>query len=278
MIVCDLHIHTCYSHGKDTPADMYAAALERGLALVGFSEHSPRPHGFDYTREYREHLTRHLPDYEREVLALKAAPREGVNGICNVLYGMEMDWLDGQEEFTRAACKARDFDYLLGSVHFIGHWGFDDGAGSWEGLSQEECEAHYTAYFAAWETMARSGLFSTAAHPDLVKIFSVGQFHVWLDKPQSRTILRRALLVLKEAGMSMEISSAGLRKPCAEIYPAPQIMTMAAELELPVSFASDAHRGEDVAGDFLRLAAYARSFGFSRHVFFEKGRMRKLDF
>ena len=278
MISCDLHVHTCYSHGRDTPAAMYAAALERGLTLVGFAEHSPRPPGFDYTREYREHLTRHLPDYEREVLALKAAPREGVNGLCNVLYGMEMDWLDGQETFMPAACRARDFDYILGSVHFIGRWGFDDGAEPWEGLSQEECEALYTAYFAAWEAMLRSGCFSIAAHPDLVKIFSVDRFHVWLDKPQSQAVLRRALSALGEAGMSMEISSAGLRKPCAEIYPAPRIMAIAAELNLPVSFASDAHRAEDVAGDFARLAAYARSFGFAGHVFFEKGNMRELRF
>ncbi|MDR3319769.1 MAG: histidinol-phosphatase [Desulfovibrio sp.] len=277
MIACDLHTHTCYSHGEDKPAAMYAAALDSGLTLIGFSEHSPRPQCVDYIREYREYLKRHLQDYDREVLALKAAPMEGPNGLCNVLYGMEMDWLDGQEEFTRAACRARDFDYLLGSVHFIGRWGFDDGTGPWEGLSQEECEAHYTAYFSAWEDMLSSGLFSTAAHPDLIKIFSVEQFHVWLDKPQSLVMLRRALTILKETGMSMEISSAGLRKPCAEIYPAPQIMTIAAELGLPVSFASDAHRVEDVAADFTRLAAYARSFGFSKHVFFEKGRVTELD-
>jgi histidinol-phosphatase (PHP family) len=257
---------------------MYEAALARGLTLVGFSEHSPRPPGFDYTHEYREHLTRHLPDYEREVLALKAAPRQGSNGTCSVLYGMEMDWLDGQEEFTREACKAHDFDYLLGSVHFVGHWGFDDGREAWEGLSQEECEAHYVAYFTAWEAMLRSGLFSIAAHPDLIKIFSIGQFRVWLDKPSSRVMLRRSLLALKQAGMSMEISSAGLRKACKEIYPAPQIMSLAAELGLSVSFASDAHRTDDVAGDFIRLAAYTRSFGFTRHVYFEKGRVRELVF
>jgi histidinol-phosphatase (PHP family) len=55
-------------------------------------------------------------------------------------------------------------------------------------------------------------------------------------------------------------------------------MSIAAELNLPVSFASDAHRAEDVAGDFVRLAAYARSFGFAGHVFFEKGHMRELGF
>ena len=276
MITVDLHTHTKYSHGANTPAEMYASALDKGLTLLGFSEHSPRPLGFDYLHEYREQLTRHLPDYAREVLALKAAPREGAHGPCRVLFGMEMDWLDGQEDYTRAACKAYDFDYLLGSVHFLGRWGFDDGVKPWKNASQEECESRYTAYFTAWEAMIRSGLFNIAAHPDLIKIFSVEQFHIWLAKAESTAQIRRCLTALRDAGMAMEISSAGLRKACREIYPAPPIMALAAELDLPVSFASDAHGVDDVAYGFPRLASYAGAFGFREHVFFDKGRMTTL--
>lgn len=276
MITIDLHTHTKYSHGANSPAEMYASALDKGLTLLGFSEHSPRPLGFDYLHEYREQLTRHLPDYAREVLALKAAPREGGHGPCRVLFGMEMDWLDGQEDYTRAACTAYDFDYLLGSVHFLGRWGFDDGVEPWKSASQEECESRYTAYFTAWEAMIRSGLFNIAAHPDLIKIFSVEQFHIWLAKAESTAQIRRCLTALRDAGMAMEISSAGLRKACREIYPAPPIMALAAELGLPVSFASDAHGVDDVAHGFARLASYAKAFGFREHVFFDKGRMTTL--
>ncbi|GHU95849.1 histidinol-phosphatase [Deltaproteobacteria bacterium] len=278
MITSDLHTHTCCSHGRDTPAAMYEAALAKGLLLLGFSEHSPRPYGFDYLHEYREHLTRSLPDYERDVLELKAASKEGANGVCRVLYGMEMDWLDGRTSYTSAACRACDFDYLLGSVHFIGRWGFDDGALTWAGFSQEECEARYHAYFTAWEAMIVSRLFNIAAHPDLIKIFSVEQFHIWLAKADSRETIYNALTALRDAGMSMEISSAGLRKPCREIYPAPLFMSLAAELALPVSFASDAHNADDIAFSFDRLASYARGFGFSQHAVFEKGRMTLLPF
>ena len=276
MITVDLHTHTKYSHGANSPAEMYASALDKGLTLLGFSEHSPRPLGFDYLHEYREQLTRHLPDYAREVLALKAAPREGGHGPCRVLFGMEMDWLDGQEDYTRAACTAYDFDYLLGSVHFLGRWGFDDGVEPWKSASQEECESRYTAYFTAWEAMIRSGLFNIAAHPALIKIFSVEQFHIWLAKAESTAHIRRCLTALRDAGMAMEISSAGLRKACREIYPAPPIMALAAELGLPVSFASDAHGVDDVAHGFARLASYAKAFGFREHVFFDKGRMTTL--
>ena len=278
MITVDLHTHTKYSHGANSPAEMYASALDKGLTLLGFSEHSPRPLGFDYLHEYREQLTRHLPDYAREVLALKAVPREGGHGPCRVLFGMEMDWLDGQEDYTRAACTAYDFDYLLGSVHFLGRWGFDDGAEPWKNASQEECESRYTAYFTAWEAMIRSGLFNIAAHPDLIKIFSVEQFHIWLAKAESAAQIRRCLTALRDAGMAMEISSAGLRKLCKEIYPCPAIMEMARELELPITFGSDAHCTSTVAWGFDQLEEYARRFGYTHSVWFRKGVMHQRPF
>ena len=278
MITVDLHTHTKYSHGANTPAEMYASALDKGLTLLGFSEHSPRPLGFDYLHEYREQLTRRLPDYAREVLALKAAPREGGHGPCRVLFGMEMDWLEGQQDYTRAACTAYDFDYLLGSVHFLGRWGFDDGAEPWKNASQEECENRYAAYFTAWEAMIRSGLFNIAAHPDLIKIFSVEQFHIWLAKAESTAQIRRCLTALRDAGMAMEISSAGLRKACREIYPAPPVMRLAAELGVNISFGSDAHATADVAFGFDQLAAYARSFGYAQSVIFVGRKPRFLPF
>ncbi|MBO6171059.1 MAG: histidinol-phosphatase [Desulfovibrio sp.] len=267
MILADMHTHTKYSHGADAPEAMYAAAVSRGLEYMAFTEHSPRPQGFDYTHEYREELTRRLPDYVREVRTLRDS-----NGPCKAIFGMEMDWLDGQEEYVRAACAAYDFDVLLGSVHFLGAWGFDDGAEPWKGLSQEECERQYQAYFEAWERMICSGLFQVASHPDLIKIFSVEQFHIWLAKPESRALVLRGLTALRDKGMCMEISSAGLRKPCREIYPAPPVMVMAARLGLPVTFASDAHCTDDVAFGFARLASYAEAFGFREYTVVSRGR------
>ncbi|MDE7065343.1 MAG: histidinol-phosphatase, partial [Desulfovibrionaceae bacterium] len=72
-------------------------------------------------------------------------------------------------------------------------------------------------------------------------------------------------------GMAMEISSAGLRKACREIYPGPVIMGLAADLGVPVTFGSDAHNVDDVAYGFDQLAAYARSFGYDKSVWFRKG-------
>ena len=266
MITADIHIHTAYSHGKNSPEEMLNGAIEKGLDLIGFSEHSPRPNGYDYSHEYREKLSAHLEDYLREVSELKTN-----NLGCKVLLGMEMDWLPNEQDFIKAACARADFDYFLGSVHFLDTWGFDDSAEVWSEASQSQCEKLYRQYFSIWENMLASGLFQVAAHPDLIKIFSVDRFHIWLEKAAARSQISHCLNILRKMGMSMEISSAGLRKPCAEIYPCPDIMRIAAAVGVPVSFASDAHMAGDIAFAFPTLAAYARSFGFGEYVYFDHG-------
>lgn len=276
MISADLHLHTCYSHGSNTPFEMAVAASRAGLALAGFTEHSPRPAGYNYTREYREQLTRFLPRYVKEILELKAAAKS--NGKCKILLGLEMDWLDGQESFISQSIHAYAYDYIIGSVHFLDHWGFDDGSGPWMDASQEQCEVWYEEYFRTWKNMLASGFFQIAAHPDLIKIFSRDQFHIWLNKRDSRELIRACLVTLRGHGMAMEVSSAGLRKVCKEIYPARPIMQMARELDIPISFASDAHCMNDVARDFNILADYAKEFGYTSHWIYDNGKKYELQF
>jgi histidinol-phosphatase (PHP family) len=258
MITADLHTHTRCSHGHSTVREMFAAGRERGIELHGFSEHSPRPEGYDYPREYRTQLLREYPDYVREVLELK----EQYPG--QVLLGMETDWMEAETGFIRHAIRAYDFDYLIGSVHFLGTWGFDFAAGDWEHLAFDRRAAHYESYFHALARMAASRLFHIAAHPDLIKIFSIATFRQWLTRHDGLDLVRESLVAVRDAGMSMEISSAGLRKPCGEIYPGPEIMRLAADLRVPVVFGSDAHQAADMGFAFDELARYAASFGIER--------------
>ncbi|MCL1985848.1 MAG: histidinol-phosphatase, partial [Betaproteobacteria bacterium] len=251
MITADLHTHTRYSHGKSGAREMFAAGRQRGITLHGFSEHSPRPDGYDYPSEYRTRLARAYPDYVREVLELKE------QHPAQILFGMEMDWMEAETNFIRQAVSAYDFDYLIGSVHFVGTWGYDYDAADWKNLSFEQRAAHYERYFRILAGMAASRLFNIAAHPDLIKIFSIDTFRQWLTRHDALDLVRESLVAIRDAGMSMEISSAGLRKPCKEIYPGPEIMRLAADLRVPVVFGSDAHQPADMAFAFDELARYA---------------------
>lgn len=279
MIQADLHMHTCFSHGVNAPLEMYLAAKKRNLKLIGFTEHSPRPEGYNYTNEYRERLSQFFPEYINQVTNLKkhqALSRDADN--CQVLLGLEVDWLNNELEFIEKTVNSYEYDYIIGSVHFLDKWGFDDNPEDWKNLSQEECENIYEKYFKEWNNMLKSKLFNIAAHPDLIKIFSVEKFHIWLLKPESHKIINDAIITLRDSGMSMEISSAGLRKPCKEIYPNPLICEMAFKLNTPISFASDAHNVYDVGFGFEQLADYARSFGYTSSVIFNNHKITQEDF
>ncbi|MEI3478323.1 MAG: hypothetical protein V8Q84_03525 [Bilophila sp.] len=96
--------------------------------------------------------------------------------------------------------------------------------------------------------------------------------------PESLELVAEALKALRDNGVAMEISSAGLRKPCKEIYPGPEIMGLAADIGVKISFGSDAHCANTPAYGFDQLEAYARSYGFRSNVVFENRKPQEMDF
>ncbi len=272
MITADLHNHTLYSHGLDTPKVMWESAKAKGIELFGFTEHSPRPQNYTYTNEYREKLTKYFPQYVKEVQELKIAHPD------QVLLGIEMDWMEKEQDFIKTALAAYDFDYNIGSVHFLENWGYDDNPNGWQSVRTTERFEHYSNYFKTVAEMAKSGLFNIVGHLDLIKIYSIETFNEWVKDKNSQNLIAEALDEVKKADMAMEISSAGLRKLCKEIYPGPIIMGLAKDLNVPISFGSDAHNKNDVAADFDKLEQYAKSYGYTHSVWFNKGSMFERGF
>ena len=194
-----------------------------------------RPEVYSYPVEYREHLRQNFVCYASEVMQLRA-----LSGSPKVLLGMELDWFPSERPFMEAAVAAYPFDYIIGGIHFLGSWGFDFTQDDWK-ISPQQCYTRYENYFRTLADMARSGLVDIAAHPDIIKLYSVDVFHQWLAMPESLALISEALTAIRDNGLVMEISSAGLRKPCNEIYPHPAIMKLASDLGVKISFGSDAH-------------------------------------
>ncbi len=273
MIQADLHNHTNHSHGRDSVTAMYEAAVAKGLAYYGFSEHSARPLGYDYSpeTEYREHLAATFGDYVAGVQALQEQSTQSPHSKTRVLLGLELDWLPAENAFLQKAVKAAPFDYIIGGIHFLRTWPFDATSKDWDSMDTDACHAAYTNYFITCKALAQSGLVNILAHPDIIKIFSRPIFEAWLTKSDSLDLIRDALVAVRDNGLVMEISSAGLRKPCAEIYPGPAIMRIASDCRVPIVFGSDAHCTEHVGYAFDTLAQYAASFGYTQsHIIIDK--------
>lgn len=270
----DLHTHTAHSHGKDTVEAMAAAAFAKGLETLGFSEHSPRPEEYAYPVDYQSRLAAAYPAYVAEVLAAK----EFYKGRMDILLGLEMDYLPAEDAFVKASVAAYPYDYVIGSVHFQGLWGFDFAAADWEALPEVSHADIFTRYYQDQKRMAETGLFHIAGHCDLIKLFCKPAFDLWMTTRDAQTTVRETLAAMKANGMAMEVSSAALRKGLGEPYPGPALMRIARELDLPIVFNSDAHAVADVAFGLEELAAYAHGFGYSGSVSFRGGAMRARSF
>lgn len=253
----DLHNHTMLcNHATGTVAEYVEAAIASQTEYFGFSDHAP----MHYDPAYRMTFDQ-MDLYE---LWIREA-QERYAGDITVLLGYEIDYLPGymEESVLRRKC-----DYMIGSVHFIGDWGFDNPEfiGRYEGADIDDI---YRRYFALVESMACSGKFDIVGHLDLLKVFK------FLPTKDIRVLAEGALKAIKKANMSVEINVSGYRKPIAEAYPSPLLLESIAELQIPITFGSDAHCKEQVGLFSAEIEALARSVGYEQCALY-RGRDREM--
>ena len=231
----DSHVHL-QPHGEAPPVtreriEQYlAVAQERGVEQVAFTEHLFRfeeayrllAGWWDADRDHpqlcaaaaancRDHVSMSVADYVREIESAKSA------GLP-VLLGLELDWLSGRAEELRAFLEAYSWDVVLGSVHWIGSWGFDSSSDlDRAGWDQRDVDAVHADYATLLRELASEGLCDVLAHPDLPKLMG--------HRPKSFTPLHAAIVeAAQTGGCAIEINSHGYNKPCAEQYPAPPVL------------------------------------------------------
>ncbi|MDP2233434.1 MAG: PHP domain-containing protein, partial [Actinomycetota bacterium] len=198
-MMVDLHLHTSRcGHAEGEMSEYVDTARRAGLDVIAFTDHLPLPSHLNPDGSYAmkaEELAAYVADV-REMAARVDRPR--------VLLGIEADWLPEWRADTVRVLSAHPFDVVLGSVHFLDGWVFDDPdlLGEWEG---RDVLAVWERYFATLAEAAGSGLFDVMAHVDLIKKFGhrpdVAPDGLYADLAAA----------LADAQVAVEVSSAGLR-------------------------------------------------------------------
>jgi len=236
----DCHVHTELSgHGGGSVGQMVSAAIFTGLSGLVLTEHLPLPEGMD-PHNHISMPSDALVGYARDVGAWAQRAR----GL-EVVVGAEADWIPGRESETAAirdAAAAAGVTVFLGSVHFLDGWAFDD-PHHLEEWDDRDIDEVYARYFAYWCDAARSGVFDVMAHPDLVKKFG----HRPTFDP--RELYAEAARAAADGGVLVEVSTAGLRKPVGEIYPAHDLLVAFREAGVGATAGSDAHGTDEVGRD-----------------------------
>jgi len=213
-------------------------------------------------RAYWDHHAR--SDLDAYVEVATAAKDAGLP----VVVGLEVDHYRGRMDSVAELLAGYPFDVLLGSVHWLGAWRFDDlddvvHMAEWPARRLEAC---WAGYCDAIEELAASGACDVLAHPDLIK--AAGYVPAQPEEFWDRLAESAA-----ESGMAAEVSSAGWRKTCAEQYPARGLLERFAERGVQFTTASDAHGLSRVADQADDLRALLGGAGVGELVGF-RGRRR----
>ncbi len=245
-------------------AERYREAADAaGIAELGISEHVHR---------FQQALTVWDHPFWREQAT------DDIDAYCEFVresgfkLGVEVDFIPGREDRIANLLDRHDWDYVIGSVHFLKDDAIDM-PGQWDIWRSGNVEAVWNRYFETLGEAARSGLFDVLGHPDLVKVWGP-------ERPRPDGDLRRfydrAMDGIAGSDLAIEVSTAGLRKPVGEIFPARPFLEMCLEVERPVALSSDAHVPEHLGHSYDEAIEWLGEIGVEEIATFEN-RSRKLE-
>jgi len=256
----DYHIHTkMCGHASGEMEQYVESARRQGLLEMGFADHIPMyffpPEERDCSIAMGEE---ELPSYAERVRELQKRYHP-----FPVRFGIEADYTPGMEQELSNILGQYDFDYVLGSVHYLDGWGFDNSShkGGYDKWALYEL---YEFYFSLLGRAAASGMFDTMAHPDLIKKFGF--------KPDGDIIplYEEAVRTIAGAGVCVEINTAGFRVPAAEVYPNMEFLKLCCRYRVPVTLGSDAHKPDLVGYRFSDALSLLREAGYTEIVTFNR--------
>ena len=279
MIDYHMHVENYYPFGRtpdtrpegtdpmDTIRQFIEVAQANNISEIAITEHI---YHFTVARDIVDKSwseDKCFYDMDEYVSFLQNAQREGYP----VKVGIEMDYVDGKEAVIERVVNGYPFDLVLGSVHWIGDWGFDlsEHKKEWDRRSVNDV---YRDYFRLLGQAVQTGFFDSMSHPDLIKV--MGHMPA-MDMTELYEEL--ADLIAAQEGLCVEISSAGLRKPVGRIYPERPLMDAFAARGIPITTASDAHFAEDVGKDFDQVEALARDCGYTQVMSYTKRQANPID-
>jgi histidinol-phosphatase (PHP family) len=276
-VLTDYHVHlrpdedeaTAERYFTEANVDRYReAAGERGIEELGVAEHMHRfVQALDvWTHPWYRHWAQ--DDLDEYCDFVRSA---------GLKLGIEADYLPGREDRVANMLDRRAWDYVVGSVHFLADDAVDvHGEPDWEAWDiwrESDPEKVWARYFETLGEAARTGLFDILAHPDLVKVWGP---RVPVPEGDLRRFYERAMDGIADADLAVEVSTAGLRKPAREIYPARAFLEMCLDAGRPVALSSDAHLPEQLGYGYERAVEWLTGLGVTEIAVFEN-RARRME-
>ena len=242
----DLHMHTCFCDGKDTPEDMVLSAISKGLSAVGIAHHS----AVSFDREYSI-SEEDVPKFRAEVLRLKEKYKDKITVLC----GIERDYYTTFDE--------GEFDYVIGSAHYIKigdeYLPFDQSRDSLIKIANEHFGGDFLAlaeeYFRMVSEIKEITGADIVGHFDLIDKFN--RDGILFDTKDERYIsaAKNAAKRLVSEGLIFEVNTGAISRGYTdEPYPKGELYDYIRSLGAEFILSSDAHKKENIAYKFEEFA------------------------
>ena len=251
LINTQCHSRYC-GHGEGEVADYAQAAAAAGITTLAFTEHYPLTASFDPDG----YLS--VPAADMGAYRAAVAQAQADHPQMDILCGVEMDYLGDCDDRQLTSADLEPFDLVLGSVHFVDAWPFDDPAQRDRWQEPGAPDAIWRRYVELWCQAAadRSLRCDVMSHPDLAKKFG---YYPTFDLGPSYEAMAEAA---REGGRMVEVNTSGSYYACAEMFPTPKLLEAFCRAGVPCTVGTDAHEPRYVARDIeagydlMRRAGY----------------------
>lgn len=263
MAMIDYHTHTrLCKHAEGEIKDYIIAAINKNLKEIGVSDHMPLLLDFDPGHRMK------LEEFKIYRSWYESAVGEFGSKI-KIKFGIEAEFIEDKIEFSKSFIENGNFDYVIGSVHFIGDWNIASREEQWKWDGKDKDEV-YESYYQIMKKLVKSGIFDIVGHFDMIKKFG--------HRPNKNfdELIREVLKLVKDNGMCLEINTSGLRQKVREIYPSVEILKVAKEYKIPLTLGSDAHNPNDVGRDFELAIGLIERYGEGKISIFERRERKEV--
>ncbi len=259
----NLHTHTVYCDGQNTPLEMVEKALELGFRSIGFSGHAYTAFDGCCCMTPTGTLA-----YRREIRELQKQYADRID----IFLGLENDGL--------VPYPADGYDYIIGSLHYL----YVNGKYHTLDNSHEQMRACIDEGFGGDALkMARAYYDLLVSYVTTDQVDIVGHFDViqkrngdnrYFDKesPAYRRIALDAIEAIAKAGKIIEVNTGAIARGfIKDPYPAPFLLKRLLELKAPVILSSDAHAADRLDGQFDTVSAMLYDMGFRQTMELKRG-------
>jgi histidinol-phosphatase (PHP family) len=285
----NFHIHSTGSDGKLTPEEVVKEAIKAGIKYICFTDHSPLPERFKdvkeshdefYLKEMCNQQDRRKNFHNKEYIdKIKTLQREYKKEI-DVSLGIELDWLEYDLDWIRKEASKIEYDYVLGSVHCVPLGGvylsIEEGKEKFLEIVNNQfkgIEKFVKEYYLQIRNLAKSGLFDSIAHFDLIKMYNSDSSLFLEDSDWYKQEIKETLDIIAKSKTAIEINMHGLVKVTRAQYPSLWILKEARKRNIPITISTDAHRSGQVGQDLDKAYDLAREAGYSEIVRFKARKM-----